>query len=58
MIEAKKLPYDLEDLNPFISKETLFFHYEKHYKGYVNKLNELIKGSDFENHQKTQKEKI
>ena len=51
MIEAKKLPYDLEDLSPFISKETLFFHYEKHYKGYVNKLNELINGSDFENHQ-------
>lgn len=49
MIEAKNLPYNLDDLSPIVSKETLHFHYEKHYKGYLNKLNELIKGTDFEN---------
>ena len=48
MIEAKNLPYNLDDLSPIVSKETLHFHYEKHYKGYLNKLNELIKGTDFE----------
>lgn len=36
-----KLPYALDSLEPYIDKETMSFHYNKHYKGYVNKLNEL-----------------
>lgn len=47
-IGASKLPYSQGALSPFLSKETLTFHYGKHYKGYVKKLNKLIKGTEFE----------
>lgn len=36
------LPYALDALEPYISKETLRVHYHKHHQGYVDKLNELI----------------
>lgn len=39
---AKDLPYAYNALAPQISEETLRFHHDKHYVGYVNKLNELI----------------
>lgn len=42
------LPYGLEDLEPSISKTTLEFHYGKHHQAYVNNLNNLIKGTAFE----------
>ena len=42
------LPYDRKDLEPFMSRETLDFHYGKHHKTYVDTLNKLIKGSDYE----------
>jgi superoxide dismutase len=35
-------------LAPHISAETLEFHYEKHHRGYVTKLNQLSKGTEFE----------
>jgi Fe-Mn family superoxide dismutase len=35
------LPYDKKALEPHISAETLEFHYEKHHKGYLVKLNEI-----------------
>lgn len=41
------LPYAEDALAPVISAKTLSFHYGKHHKGYVDKLNELIKGTDF-----------
>lgn len=47
-IELPALPYALEDLEPHISKETLEFHYHKHHQTYVTNLNNLIKGTDFE----------
>lgn len=43
------LPYALDALQPTISKETLEFHYGKHHQAYVTNLNNLIKGSEFEN---------
>ena len=43
------LPYDLDALAPAISKETLEYHYGKHHQTYVTNLNNLIKGSEFEN---------
>ncbi|TDR32185.1 superoxide dismutase [Hydromonas duriensis] len=43
------LPYAMDALAPTISKETLEFHYSKHHKAYVDNLNNLIKGSEFEN---------
>ena len=43
------LPYALDALVPHISKETLEFHYGKHHQTYVTNLNNLIKGTEFEN---------
>ena len=43
------LPYALDALAPNISKETLEFHYGKHHQAYVTNLNNLIKGTEFEN---------
>lgn len=43
------LPYDEGALEPYISKETMQYHHGKHHAGYVNKLNSLIKGTEFEN---------
>jgi superoxide dismutase, Fe-Mn family len=42
------LPYPLNGLEPHISKETLEYHYGKHHKAYVTKLNELVPGTEFE----------
>src|SRR3989338_7808191 len=39
------LPYHHGDLAPAISKETILFHYGRHHKGYVDRLNELILGT-------------
>ncbi len=41
-----KLPYDLDGLEPLISKKTLEYHYGKHHAAYINKLNELIGTGD------------
>ncbi|HEX6978220.1 MAG TPA: superoxide dismutase [Alphaproteobacteria bacterium] len=46
--ELPPLPYDYEALAPYISADTLRFHHDKHHKAYVDKLNELIAGTDFE----------
>jgi len=45
----KALPYEKTALAPLISEETINFHYGKHHQAYVNKLNELIEGTDLEN---------
>lgn len=42
------LPYAKSALAPHISEETLEFHYGKHHQTYVTNLNNLIKGSEFE----------
>lgn len=46
-IELPALPYDMDALAPHISKETLEFHYGKHHKTYVDKLNGMLEGSEF-----------
>ncbi|CAM4394503.1 MAG: Superoxide dismutase [Fe] [Legionellaceae bacterium] len=43
------LPYAQDALEPIISKETLEYHYGKHHQTYVNNLNNLIPGTEFEN---------
>ena len=43
------LPYAMDALAPTISQETLEYHYGKHHKAYVDNLNNLIKGGEFEN---------
>lgn len=43
------LPYAMDALLPHVSKETLEYHYGKHHQTYVTNLNNLIKGTEFEN---------
>ncbi len=42
------LPYAYDALQPYMSKETLEFHHDKHHKAYVDKANELIQGTGLE----------
>jgi len=46
--ELPKLPYELNALEPYISKQTLEFHYGKHHQAYVTNLNNLLPGSKLE----------
>ena len=46
--ELPSLPYEMDALEPFISKNTIEFHYGKHHLAYVNNLNKLIVGTEFE----------
>ena len=48
MFELPALPYDYEALQPFMSKETLEFHHDKHHQAYVTNGNNLLKGSGLE----------
>lgn len=43
-----ELPYAMDALEPHISRETLEYHYGKHHKTYVDNLNKLIPGTEFE----------
>ena len=43
------LPYAKDALAPHISAETLEFHHGKHHQAYVTNLNNLIKGTEYEN---------
>lgn len=43
------LPYAKDALAPVISAETIEYHYGKHHQTYVTNLNNLIKGTEFEN---------
>lgn len=47
--ELIQLPYEANALEPVISKETIDYHYGKHLQAYVNNLNKLIPGTEFEN---------
>lgn len=46
--ELPALPYAKNRLVPYISEETLDFHYSKHHQTYVTNLNNLIPGTEFE----------
>ena len=46
--ELPALPYDQNALEPHISAETLEFHYGKHHKSYVDKLNGMLAGTELE----------
>ncbi|MGZ3688046.1 MAG: superoxide dismutase [Bdellovibrionota bacterium] len=43
-----ELPFSLGELQPVISEETLRYHHGKHHRGYIEKLNQLIPGTEFE----------
>ncbi len=44
-----ELPYAKDALDPVISKETIEYHYGKHHQKYVDTLNSLVQGTEFEN---------
>ena len=46
--ELPELPYAENALEPYISKSTIEFHYGKHHRAYVDNLNKLIAGTEFE----------
>lgn len=46
-IVLPQLAYARNALEPYMSRETLDFHYGKHHKGYVDKVNKLISGTEF-----------
>jgi len=46
--ELIQLPYAADALEPVISKQTIEFHHGKHLQAYVNNLNNLIQGTNFE----------
>jgi Fe-Mn family superoxide dismutase len=43
------LPYAKDALQPHMSAETFEYHYGKHHQAYVTNLNNLIKGTEYEN---------
>ncbi|MCH7611749.1 MAG: superoxide dismutase [Fe] [Candidatus Marinimicrobia bacterium] len=47
--ELPALPYGKNELEPYISAETLDYHHGKHHQAYVTNLNNLIAGTDHEN---------
>lgn len=40
--QVKSLPYDYDGLEPYIDTETMKLHHDKHYAGYVAKLNDVL----------------
>lgn len=46
--EKQPLPYAKGALAPYISEETMSYHYDKHHQAYVDNLNKLIVGTEFE----------
>jgi Fe-Mn family superoxide dismutase len=46
-IGIEKLPYSYSALKKFIDSKTMDVHYNKHYKGYVEKLNKALKKKDY-----------
>jgi Fe-Mn family superoxide dismutase len=42
------LPYAHDALQPYMSRETLEFHHDKHHAAYVTTANNLMKGTEFE----------
>ncbi|RCL02908.1 MAG: Fe-Mn family [Candidatus Tokpelaia sp. JSC161] len=47
--ELPNLPYDYDALSPYMSRETLEYHHDKHHQTYVTNTNTLLKGAGFEN---------
>lgn len=46
--ELPELPYPQDALVPYISSETLEYHYGKHHRGYVDKLNKQVANTEFQ----------
>ena len=48
IIKLPKLPYARNALEPYISENTINYHYGKHHQGYVTNINKMIKDTDLE----------
>lgn len=48
LFHLPELGYQLTDLAPMMSQQTLSYHYGKHFQTYVNNLNTLVNGTEFE----------
>jgi len=48
MLELPKLKYEYNNLEPYIDARTMEIHHSRHHAVYVEKLNEAIKGTEFE----------
>jgi Fe-Mn family superoxide dismutase len=46
-IVLPELPYSRTALEPYMSRETLDYHYGKHHQGYVDKVHALVAGTKF-----------
>jgi Fe-Mn family superoxide dismutase len=46
--ELPPLPYAYDALQPYMSKETLEFHHDKHHQAYVTTGNNLMKGTEYD----------
>jgi Fe-Mn family superoxide dismutase len=46
--ELPELPYAIDDLEPHLTARTLEFHYDRHHRGYLEKLRSLIEGTPHE----------
>lgn len=46
--ELPQLPYAFDALEPYIDKQTMEIHHDKHHGGYVNNLNKAVEGTDLE----------
>jgi Fe-Mn family superoxide dismutase len=49
MYKLPELPFAKNALEPFISEKTIEFHYGKHHQAYIDNLNKLVVGTEFEN---------
>lgn len=49
MFKPQPLKFKQNALEPFLSEKTVHFHYDKHTKGYFEKMNKLIKDTTYEN---------
>jgi Fe-Mn family superoxide dismutase len=47
--DMPKLPYAHHALEPVMSQQTIDFHYGKHLQTYVNNLNSMVPGTEYEN---------
>ncbi|EQD27129.1 Fe-Superoxide dismutase [mine drainage metagenome] len=47
--ELPPLPYAEDALEPYLSRKTLEFHHGKHHQAYVDNLNRLVAGTEFDN---------
>ena len=47
--QLPQLPFAKDALAPHMSAETFDYHYAKHHQAYVTNLNNLIKGTEYEN---------